>query len=135
MCPALRDSIHVSCYVLRASCYMLRLFILVFVFFSLAKVVFVFRRGQLRRGPLVLWGVLWLGIAVVALVPDLSSRLAEYVGVGRGSDLVVYGSILFLFYAVFRLVIKQSYLEREIADLAGTAAIREAQKKYDQNSR
>ena len=120
----------------RPSSYMiLRLFILVFVFLSLAKVVVVFRRWQLRRGPLILWGLLWLGIAVVALVPDLSSRLAEYVGIGRGADLVVYGSILFLFYAVFRLVIKQSYLEREIADLAGITAIREAQKKYDQNSR
>ena len=113
----------------------LRIFILIFVLVSLAKVAVVFRRGQLRRGPLVLWGVLWLGIALVALIPDLSSRLARYLGVGRGADLVVYGSILFLFYIVFRLVIKQSYLEREIADLAGAAAIREANKKYDQNRR
>ena len=108
----------------------LRIFILIFVLVSLAKVAVAFRRGQL-----VLWGVLWLGIALVALIPDLSSRLARYLGVGRGADLVVYGSILFLFYIVFRLVIKQSYLEREIADLAGAAAIREANKKYDQNRR
>ncbi len=114
---------------------LLRIFILLFVVVSLAKVLTVFRRGQLRRGPLALWTILWLAIAVVALVPDISSRLAHLVGVGRGADLVVYGSILVLFYAVFRLLIKQSYLEQEIADLAKVLTINEAEKKYDQNRR
>jgi len=112
---------------------LLRIFILVFVVGSLAKVIFVFRRGQLRRGPLVLWTILWLAIAVVALLPDVSSILARLLGVGRGADLLVYGSILVLFYAVFRLIIKQSYLEQEIADLAKALTIREANKKYDQD--
>ena len=111
----------------------LRFFILLFVLGALTKVVAIFRRGQLRRGPLVVWTLLWLAIGGVALVSDLSTRLAHLVGVGRGADLVIYGSILVLFYAIFRLLIKQSYLEQEIADLAKSLAIREAEKKYDQN--
>ncbi len=113
----------------------LRVFILLFVVGALAKVLAIFRRGQLRRGPLALWTVLWLTIAVVALVPDISTGLAHLVGVGRGADLVAYGSILVLFYAVFRLLIKQSYLEQEIADLAKVITIHEAKKKYDQDRR
>lgn len=114
---------------------LLRFFILVFVVAALSKIWFIFSRGQLRRGPLFSWTIIWLAVAVVALVPDLSSRLARLVGVGRGADLVVYGSVLVLFYLVFRLIIKQSYLEQEIADMVKHIALRQADKNYDQDRR
>lgn len=114
---------------------LLRFFILIFVVAALSKVWLIFRRGQLRRGPLFSWTIIWLTVAVAALVPDLSSRLARWVGIGRGADLLVYSSVLVLFYLVFRLIIKQSYLEQEIADIVQHIALRQADKKYDQDRR
>jgi hypothetical protein len=60
--------------------------------------------------------------AVFVLWPNLTSRMASLLGIGRGADLVFYLSILFLFFVSFsthlhygRLEARQSQLVREMA--------------------
>ncbi len=59
--------------------------------------VWFFVRGYLRRGSKLsglFWGLLWTGAAVTILWPGVTSDFARLLGIGRGSDLVMYFAIL-----------------------------------------
>jgi hypothetical protein len=78
------------------------------------------RQAAIGRLAAVLWSLLWIGAAVVVLLPDVSSVFAKAVGVGRGVDAVVYLAILFLYYLVFRVFVRLEKIDRDI-----TAVVRE----------
>lgn len=102
--------------------------ILAFVVFALARAVSQFRAGRLRLVWLLAWVVLWIAVTVVALLPQSTTVLANAVGVGRGSDLVIYVSLATLFYLVFRLFVKIEDTQREIARLVRTLALKDLEK-------
>ncbi len=66
--------------------------------------------------------------AVVVVWPEVASRFAGTVGIGRGSDAVVYVAVAFLYYLVFRLVLKQRRLESNISDLVREIALRDLER-------
>lgn len=102
--------------------------ILAFVVFALARAVSQFRAGRLQLAWLLAWFVLWGVVTVVALLPQSTTILANAVGVGRGSDLVVYVSITALFYLIFRLFVKIEDTQREITRLVRTLALKDLEK-------
>jgi hypothetical protein len=61
---------------------------------------------------------------VVIIDPDLSNRLAHSVGIGRGADLVLYLSTLFLFVVSFSLYLRSRRLEDALAMLVRELSIR-----------
>lgn len=71
----------------------------------------------------IFWLVFWLGVGTVVALPWTTSLLATRLGVTRGVDLVVYVSIIALFYLVFRLTIKIEKLESNITKLVREVAI------------
>lgn len=83
------------------------------------------RERVIRRREALLWTVLWLGAALVVLWPDVTTRVAEFVGIGRGADLAVYGSVILLFILVFRLHVALDKLERNITKLVRKDSLRD----------
>ena len=77
------------------------------------------------------WLAFWLGGGVVISLPWTTSLLAARLGVTRGVDLVVYCSVIALFYLVFRLTLKIEKLERNITKLVRELALKLALKKDD----
>ncbi|PIR47675.1 hypothetical protein COV06_02210 [Candidatus Uhrbacteria bacterium CG10_big_fil_rev_8_21_14_0_10_50_16] len=107
----------------------IQLLIVVFAAFAITRVVI---RSRARDIPLVwalVWIVLWLGAAVVSVLPQTTDLLAARVGIGRGADLLVYVSILALFYLVFRLVVKIETMQQEITKLVRSLALKDLKKK------
>jgi len=84
-------------------------------------------RTQLIK--LLFWGIFW-GIALVFiwLPTNTIDKLGQLFGVGRGIDVLVYLSIIFLFYYIFRQSEKINKLEKEITKL-----VREITKERIQN--
>jgi hypothetical protein len=81
------------------------------------------RNRALTRGWGVFWLVFWLGVAIVVALPWTTSLLAARLGVTRGVDLVIYVSVIALFYAVFRLTMKVEKLEGNITKLVREVAL------------
>lgn len=73
-------------------------------------------RTQLFK--LLFWGVFW-GIALIFiwLPTNTIDKLGQLFGVGRGIDVLVYLSIIFLFYYIFRQSEKINKLEKDITIL------------------
>lgn len=74
------------------------------------------------------WSVIWIAAAVVVLLPNVTTRVAQVFGVGRGVDLVLYASVAVLFLLVFKLFIQHEKLERKLTDLVRREALRDLPK-------
>lgn len=90
------------------------------------------RRGKqnvLSRSETFLWGALWIAGAVVTLRPEVTTFFAGVIGVGRGTDAVMYVSVAVLFYLTFRIFLRIDKLDHEITELVRREALRDAEEK------
>lgn len=106
-----------------------QIFLILFLLFALSRVFVRFKSSEITFRGLVFWSAVF-GIAIVAVAfPQLTSSVANAVGIGRGADAVVYISIVLIFYLVFRLYVYMQDVRREISDLVSKLAIREHEKE------
>lgn len=99
---------------------------------SLAAIVVVgnkLRRGQLKVRYFLIWLIVWLGLAVAAILPKTTEILARIVGVGRGVDAVLYFAVVGLMYAVFKIILKQEQIDRDITKIVREMALRDQKNK------
>jgi len=75
------------------------------------------------------WLFIWLVSAVIIIWPEVTVWLANSVGVGRGSDLVIYLGMIFLFYSVFRVFLRLEKIEKNLTKLVSQEALRD----YDEH--
>lgn len=104
----------------------IQLVLIIFLFFALSRAVLRFRGRQITLGEFILWTGLFLGAILVIVFPDEIAPLANRVGIGRGVDLVIYVSIIVLFYLVFRLYVYLEDLRHEITEIIRLQALKNA---------
>jgi hypothetical protein len=85
-----------------------------------------FTRFRSRLGDRTVVIVLLLGASVLVALPELTTRLAHRVGVGRGADLIIYLALLGYGFIVLVLISKIRSLETSIVDLARAIALAHA---------
>lgn len=61
--------------------------------------------------------IFWSMVLVLIWFPEIMGWLGEITGVGRGVDVLIYLSIIFLFYYVLRQNSKIDKLEKDITKL------------------
>jgi hypothetical protein len=89
------------------------------------------KEGVIRKREATLWSFVWIIAAVVILLPETTSFVANLLGVGRGVDLVLYGSVVVLFFLVFKLFTSLDRLEKLLTDIVRKDALRDVSKKDD----
>lgn len=97
-----------------------------FVLFSIIAVVSVVNRGkksELSKKATIFWTIFWVAVIVVVIWPDSTQKIADYIGIGRGVDLVIYISVAVIFYLLFRLNVKIENLNRNITKVIRTDAL------------
>ena len=103
----------------------IQILLVIFFLFALIKVVGRFRAGDLSKGGLVWWSLFWVVAGVVVMLPNSTAYFAKLVGIGRGADLVVYVSLVAIFFMVFRLMMKVEMLNKDITKLTRKMALGE----------
>jgi len=88
-----------------------------------------FRKRQVPTWVAGLWALLWLAIGVVALIPDITNRLADLLGIGRGADVVLYSAIVVIIALLFRMSIRLEQLDRAITKVTREVALRDREKE------
>lgn len=104
----------------------IQIIIIVFALFALTRTVLRFREGRVSPGWGVLWVLVWIGLGLVACLPQTASAFARFLGVGRGVDAVMYLAVIALFYVVFRVFVRLEKIEHDITLLTREMAVREA---------
>src|SRR4051812_49179308 len=90
------------------------------IVFSIVAIFSIFlRRSKDNLGlhGTIFWILFWLGVDVVILFPNSTTVLANKLGIGRGVDLVVYVSIIMIFFVLFRLNVKLEGINRQITKI------------------
>ncbi|MFT3826278.1 MAG: DUF2304 domain-containing protein [Chitinophagaceae bacterium] len=91
---------------------------------------------RLRRRLLdIVFLVLLLSCAAVFIIwPDMTTRLAKFLGVGRGADLVFYISILIFWFVILKLYVRIRKLEQTFTELIRQDALQKAQQPDNTSS-
>jgi hypothetical protein len=100
------------------------LLVAVFLFFAFVVVVPGKGSRHLAVRRLLLLSVFALGILTV-IFPDITGEVAEFVGVARGTDLVLYGFVVVFVGNSLFTAGRFRHQEREITQLARALAITE----------
>ena len=103
----------------------IQIFILLLLAFSLLLSILVLRNKLLGR---LFFGVQFIVGAVFVLMPDLSSRLAALVGVGRGTDLLLYMLIMLFYITALAFTARIRRMERNQTLMVRSFAIENAKK-------
>jgi len=100
-----------------------------FFVFAVYSVIGKWKKSALSKAATFFWLLFWLGGLVVVLWPNFVQRLADELSIGRGSDLVVYISMIVVFYLIFRLHVQIEKQNRTITKLAKKMALYEHEQK------
>lgn len=111
---------------------LIRIIVTLFCVLVIANVAVRFRRRQIRFSLFVLWSLLWIGVAATANWSSSSDWLAHMMGMGRGMDLLVFLSILAIFYALYRVYSKVEKVERKLTQAIREEALRNVRSETDE---
>ncbi|MFH1286165.1 MAG: DUF2304 domain-containing protein [Candidatus Magasanikbacteria bacterium] len=98
---------------------------LLFVFFAILSVLKRRKEGLLGPKGMFFWIIFWAAAATAVLWPNSTTILANYLGIGRGTDLVVYVSLAIMFFVIFRLHIKIESIGRDVTKVVRKEALEE----------
>jgi hypothetical protein len=100
-----------------------------FLVFAISRVVLRWRDRSLLLRELIFWMFVFGGILTVLLVPAVSGRLARFFGITRGADLVVYGSVVVLYYLMFRIYVSLENIKYKLTLLLREIALAQSEKQ------
>jgi len=107
----------------------IQVLIIIFALFAMSRAILRFRDGKLTKSEFLFWLAVWLAIIVFAFTPNLTTQISILIGIGRGMDLLMYVSVIVLFYLMFRLYVKAESLEKDITFLVRKFAIENDKKE------
>jgi hypothetical protein len=107
----------------------IQILIIIFALFALSRAFLRFKDNKLTKNEFLFWTLIWLVAIVISFIPSLLIYLSKWLGIGRGADLIVYISIIILFYIIFRLYVKLESVEKEITQVVRKLALKGEEKK------
>jgi small membrane protein len=106
-----------------------QILVIIFAVFALTRVFLQKRQKNFSLNEFLFWSVLWAGVIVLSFSRDILQRVALFVGIANGGNLLMYSSITLIFYMVYRLYAKVDSQQQEITSLVSKIAINNAKKK------
>lgn len=101
----------------------IQILIVLFALFAYSRVVARTKDKKVNQKEFLFWSIVWIGIIIVALIPGISGLFADFFGIGRGADFIVYIGVIVLFYLMFRLYVKAEKTEKDITKLVREIAL------------
>jgi hypothetical protein len=107
----------------------IQILLILFALFAWSRAFLRMRGKDISIGEFSFWSLIWSAVILISIFPDLISSLSVLLGIGRGTDLAIYVSIILLFYLMFRLYVKIDSQSREVTKLVREIAINNARVK------
>ncbi len=102
---------------------LIQVVIVVFALWALSRAFLRYKDKSLSVWELVFWAVIWLLVIWVGFSPDTPSAVAKLLGIGRPVDVIIYISLLLLFYLIFRIYVKLDQQERQMTEVVRKVAL------------
>lgn len=88
--------------------------------------IFFVRRSRSRLANRTLSILMALILAVFVIFPDLTTWIANQLGIGRGTDFLFYTFALFVLYILGLIAIRMREQDRKLTQITRSLAIRDA---------
>ena len=98
--------------------------IILFILFVLWRTFLRFKKEDITGREFSIWLIFWLLVGAATLVPQKTDIVAQWLGVKRGADLLVYLSIIVLFFVVFKIIVKLEKIDRDITKVVRHTALK-----------
>lgn len=104
----------------------IQIVLVLFSFFALTRVYLRLREKVISPKTAFFWILIWIAALIGTLLPKTTTQIASIFGVGRGVDVIVYISLVLLFYLVFRIYVMIQDIRHEITSVIRKVALRDA---------
>ncbi|HDQ22484.1 MAG TPA: DUF2304 domain-containing protein [Candidatus Uhrbacteria bacterium] len=112
---------------------LIQVILLIFIIYAVLKVALRYKDKVISLQEFLVWTLFWFMVAFVVILPETTSWFANFVGVGRGVDLVIYISILILFYLAFRILVRLDKIEKDVTKIVREIALDKEETKNKQS--
>ena len=113
---------------------LIQILLILFLLFALSRVYLRYKSMEISSSSLIFWGGVFTFAIIIVSLPSLTTRLAQVLRIGRGVDVVVYASIVLLFYLIFRLYIYLQEIRNDITDLVREISLKNKKEKNGKSS-
>jgi len=103
-----------------------QVFLLSLIAVIMGLIMVWYRQGKFGTLGLLFWFFLWIGAAIIILFPNSTSVVAHLLGIARGSDLILYLSVILIFYLLFRVFVRLEQIDQGITQVVRALALRES---------
>lgn len=110
-----------------------QIIVTLFVIFTLWGTLQKYKQNKISGIHAIVWAFFWLIVIIVLFYPNVLNRLADAVGIGRGVDVVIYLSLLGLYFLVFKIFIKLRAIEQRMTKMVQKQAIETGAKLKEKN--
>ncbi len=94
------------------------------ILFIVYKTLVSYRRKRLSTSFTAVWMILWIVLLFFIFEQSLSIRIAHSIGIARGVDLIIYLSIIFIYYLVYKLFVKINDIDKKITEIVRREALK-----------
>lgn len=101
-----------------------QLLVVLFAVATIFNIIQMKQKGSLGTRGALFWILFWLSVAGAVMWPNSVQMIARSFGIGRGSDFVLYISVITLFFLVFRLHIKIENMNRDVTRVVREKALK-----------
>lgn len=108
---------------------LIQIFLGLIIIYIWRRIYLKYKAGELASREFAEWTLFWIVATWFVIMPEAASYLAFVLGVGRGSDLVVYVAILIIFYLLFKVFMRLEKTNRAITKMVNDQAVKEADHK------
>ena len=106
----------------------IQLVLILVILFAISRVYLRRRENVLTPRSALFWVIIWSSALIGVILPQTTTKVAEFFGVGRGVDIIVYISLTLLFYLVFRIYVMIEDIRNEITFLIRKIALTDTPK-------
>lgn len=107
---------------------LIQILLVLLILFIISRLIIRLRNKQIRLVNFLIWLFFWIVGAGIILYPEASSYIARVLGVGRGADVVIYVSLILIFYFVFYITVRLRIIEQQITKIVRKISLSEDEK-------
>ena len=102
----------------------IQIFGVLFALFAISRVILRYKDRKSSLSSMAVWVLVWMGVILVAVLPQTASFVARLFGIGRGIDVVLYLSIILLYYLIYRLYAKMEDTKKDLTSIVRELALK-----------
>ena len=99
------------------------------IIFIITRTIIAYKQKSLREGFVLIWLIFWTTGLFLIFQQELTINIANKLGISRGVDLVIYISLITIFYMIYRLLVSIYELNQKITKIVRNIALNDIKKK------